>query len=64
LSVALPSAQAVELTAPCHVTDVLGKLGISAGELWVVLVNGASASHESEVHDGDCIDLIPPLGGG
>jgi sulfur carrier protein ThiS len=64
LSGALPGAQAVELTGPCHVSDLLERLGVSTSELWIVLVNAESASHESELHDGDCIDLIPPLGGG
>ncbi len=36
----------------------------SRGESIITLVNGLYASHETELKDGDTIDLLPPASGG
>ena len=44
----------------------LTALGISPKELkgCVILVNGKTASRRSKLHDGDVVQLLPPVAGG
>lgn len=44
--------------------DVLEKLGIPAGEVSILLVNGFHQKPETPVKDGDILALFPPVGGG
>ena len=44
----------------------LAALGISPKELrgCVILVNGKSADRRTKLHDGDVVQLLPPVAGG
>lgn len=44
--------------------DVLKKMGIPAGEVSILLVNGFHKTPETPVKDGDIVALFPPVGGG
>ena len=44
--------------------DVLEKMGIPAGEVSILLVNGFHQNPETPVKDGDIVALFPPVGGG
>ena len=44
--------------------DVLKKMGIPAGEVSILLVNGSHKTPETPVKDGDIVALFPPVGGG
>ena len=53
-----------ELPQVTRVTDLIALLGFAAGGVWMVLVNGALADGDYVLHDGDRVELVPPLGGG
>ncbi len=53
-----------ELPEVTRVTDLIVLLGFVAGGVWMVLVNGAMADGDHVLHDGDRVELVPPLGGG
>jgi sulfur-carrier protein len=40
------------------------RLGLDAGLVGLVLVNGIHACDDRELADGDVVSLFPPLGGG
>ena len=44
----------------------LAALGIPPGELkgCIILVNGKNANRRSKLHDGDVVQLLPPVAGG
>ena len=44
--------------------QVVAKLGITVGEVGMVLVNGRHASMEQELCDGQLVALFPMLSGG
>ncbi len=44
--------------------DVLKKMGIPAGEVSILLVNGFHQKPDFPVKDGDIVALFPPVGGG
>jgi len=50
-----------------HISSKNEKLKVfleSRGESIITLVNGLYAPHETELKDGDTIDLLPPASGG
>jgi sulfur carrier protein ThiS len=52
------------IPSPGYVADVLASLGVPATQFWLIRVNGSNATAQSELHDGDLVELIPPIGGG
>ncbi len=60
------SADSVEVDLPpgAKVGDLLVRLGIAATELGALAANGRPVDRGSELHDGDHIEFIVPLGGG
>ena len=46
------------------VTDLCESVGLPAGVVGLVLVNGVHADAATALHDGDEVSLFPPVGGG
>lgn len=44
--------------------DILARLGIPAGDVSILLVNGRHSKPADPVKDGDLVALFPPSGGG
>jgi len=44
--------------------ELLEQLGINAGEVGILLVNGDSATPETRLHPDDVVSIFPALGGG
>ncbi len=53
-----------DLPDRARVADLVASLGYQGGGVWMILVNGANANRDLELHDGDRVELVPPLGGG
>ncbi len=60
----IPTSHIVDLTLSGRVADLLASLGLSASQLWMMRVNGSNVTAEFELHDGDLVEFIPPIGGG
>ena len=56
--------KAVELPSVAIMSDLLNRLDISPDDVSILMVNGRDASFKQELHQGDSITLIPPIGGG
>lgn len=54
----------VELQPGTCVVDLMGSLGLPPLHLWLIIVDGRSADILTELHDGDYVGLVPPIGGG
>ena len=55
----------IVLESPTHLADILAKVGIPAGEVILVVVNGELAElATSSVTNEDRVELYPPIGGG
>lgn len=54
----------IELPEGSCVADLLERLKVEHGELWLQAVNGELAETGRVLRDGDRVDLIPPIGGG
>jgi len=46
------------------VVDLMERLSLSPLNLWLIVVDGRSADILTELHDGDHVGLVPPIGGG
>lgn len=44
--------------------EIIEHLGIPAGEVSILLINGFHKTPETAVKDGDIVALFPPVGGG
>ncbi len=44
--------------------DLLQQLNISADEVGILLVNGDSATPDTDLHPGDVVSIFPAIGGG
>ncbi len=53
-----------ELPPATRVADLLALLGCQQGGIWLVVRDGAAIEHTAELHDGDRLELVPPLTGG
>jgi sulfur carrier protein ThiS len=63
----LPAADGVaeiELPPGATVADLLQQLGITWGEVGIVVVNGEMTDEEAVLRAGDRVELIAPVGGG
>ena len=58
------TGQAFDLASSSSLGDLLASLGLSSGQLWLISINGKRATVESQLHDGDRVELVPPIGGG
>ncbi len=54
----------VEMAPGSAVQDLLAQLGVDPRELWFHVVNGEMATPDTTLHEGDIVDLVPPIGGG
>jgi len=53
-----------ELPPAARVADLLALLGFQQGGVWLVVREGAMIERTAELHDGDRLELVPPLAGG
>lgn len=42
----------------------LAALGLGADEVWRIAGDGSFLEVSQTLHDGDCLEVFPPLGGG
>jgi molybdopterin converting factor small subunit len=54
----------VELPAGATVADLVARLGIAAGDVGVIAVNGALKTATIALAAGDKVALFPPIAGG
>jgi sulfur carrier protein ThiS len=54
----------LQLAEGASIGDLLENLGMPAWEVGVVALNGGLAAITTELQDGDCVELLPPIGGG
>ncbi len=54
----------VEVPEGTTVEGLIRQLGIVPGAVWVVFVNALRAQPETELVDGDKVDIFPPVAGG
>ncbi len=55
----------VPLPQPIPLLELAQELGLPAGEIAIVVVNGQAIELEqARVSDGDRVELYPPVGGG
>ena len=59
-----PADGRARLAAPGTAGELVRALGIPAGEVAVIFVNGEQAAEASALRDGDRVDLFPVVGGG
>jgi len=53
-----------KFAAPVTAGDVIRTLGIPAGDVAILFVNGKRAEENTELRDGDRVGLFPAVGGG
>jgi len=58
------SGPAVRLPATARVADLAAALGLPAAKITTILRNGAPASLETPLADGDAVTFLPTLSGG
>ena len=54
----------MDLPTTSSVTFLLEQLNIPAEQVGILLVNGRSASVETELYDNDVVSVFPAIGGG
>lgn len=54
----------VSFPSEATVQALLAELGIPAGEVWRVAVNGTLVSDTYHLHDNDRVMIFQPIGGG
>ena len=59
-----PAGGRVRLPADATVSDLLSTLGILIDDVGVLMVNREDGRFDQQLHDGDRVAVIPPLGGG
>ncbi|MCF8063585.1 MAG: MoaD/ThiS family protein [Deltaproteobacteria bacterium] len=58
------ASHAVTLEQGATVGALLDRLGVPAGVVKLVFVNGVHATGETVLHDGDRVGVFPPVAGG
>ena len=53
-----------DLPPAATVADLLTRLGFQQGGVWLIVRDGAAIERGAELHDGDRLELVPPLTGG
>ena len=59
-----PAGGRVSLPEGARVSDLLAALGVALADVGVLMVNREDGRFEQELHDGDRVTVIPPIGGG
>ena len=59
-----PAEGCAKCAAPGTVGDLIRALGIPAGEVAIIFINGAHAAEDTVLRDGDRVGLFPAVGGG
>ena len=59
-----PAGGHAQIAAPGTAGDLMRALGIPAGEVAIIFVNGSHAEEATELRDGDRVGLFPAVGGG
>jgi len=59
-----PPGGHAQLADPGTVSDLIRALGIPAGEVAIIFINGAHAVEATALRDGDRVGLFPAVGGG
>ncbi len=54
----------VSLPEPSVINDLLREMGFAQHEVCVIAVNGVLGQHDTPLHDGDKVSLIPFICGG
>jgi sulfur carrier protein ThiS len=54
----------LQLKAQATIKDLVESLGFAQGEVGVIALNGGLAAGSEELHEGDEVQLFPPVGGG
>jgi sulfur carrier protein ThiS len=54
----------LEATPDMTVAGVMERLGVPENEVYTAVVNRQMAPRTTEVHEGDRVELVPPIGGG
>ena len=57
-------AAALEIPSGSKVRELLQQLGVNWNGIGVIAVNGQVASEDTELGEGDHVELLTPLGGG
>ncbi len=57
-------ARQLDLPEGTTVLDVLGRLGIPADDVAILLVNGRDAAADRRLREGDAVSLFPLVAGG
>ena len=59
-----PAGGYAKFAAPGTAGDLIRALGIPAGEVTIVFVNGVHSAESTVLRDGDSVGLFPQVGGG
>lgn len=54
----------VEVRPGLTARDIVDEIGIRDQDIFVIMLNGASAGLDSPLSDGDRLGLFPPISGG
>jgi sulfur carrier protein ThiS len=54
----------MRISPPATPDDLIRELGIPAGEVAIIFVNGVQATEATILQDGDRVGLFPAVGGG
>jgi molybdopterin converting factor small subunit len=54
----------VEVAEGATVAEALARLGVPAGSVHLIRVNGEQAEPGTVLHDGDSVSVFPPVAGG
>ena len=54
----------IQLQEGACITDLLKRLDISPDDIGILVVNQRDATFDQQLHDGDAVTMIPPIGGG
>ena len=54
----------IELPEGSTASDVLERVGIHPGEVWLVRANKQIVSEDTPLNDGDDLEIFEPVGGG
>ncbi len=55
---------AVELPAGASLADLVLRLGLPAGEVKIIFVNGRARPLDWKLNHDDAVGIFPPIGGG
>jgi sulfur carrier protein ThiS len=59
-----PGTEEMSLPEGTTVAEVIERLGLRPGEVWLTTVNEKFAKEDQRLQGGDVLVLVPPVGGG